>query len=56
MVSDFPHLVIAICPDAFCQPKARAAVNKVLREALAAGDRLAYLKAAERAELCEPNI
>lgn len=55
MVSDIPHLVGAICPDVFCQPAARAAVKKVLREALAAGDRLAYLKAAERAEPREPN-
>lgn len=30
-----------ICPDVFCQPQARAAVKKVLRESLAAGDRLA---------------
>jgi hypothetical protein len=55
MVSDNPHLVAAICPDVFCQPQARAAVKKVLREALAAGDRLAYLKAAEKAVPCEPN-
>jgi len=55
MVSDIPHLVAAISPDVFCQPSARAAVKKVLREASAAGDRLAYLKAAEQAEPCEPN-
>ena len=55
MVSDLPHLVAAICPDVFCQPQARTAVKKVLREALAGGDRLAYLKAAEKAVPCEPN-
>jgi hypothetical protein len=55
MVSDIPHLVAAICPDVFCQPQTRAAVKKVLRQSLAAGDRLAYLKAAEKAEPCEAN-
>jgi len=55
MASDIPHLVATICPDVFCQPQARSAVKKVLREALAVGDRLAYLKAAEKAVPCEPN-
>src|ERR1019366_10815199 len=55
MASDIPDLVAAICPDVFCQPQARAAVKKVLRESLAAGDRLAYLKAAEKAGPCEAN-
>jgi hypothetical protein len=52
---DIHQLVAAINPDVFCQPQARAAVKKQLRDAIAAGDRLAYLKAAENAQPLEPN-
>lgn len=54
MVSDIPHLMAAICPDVFCEPKARAAVKRLLRAA--PGDPLAYLMAAEQAVPCEPNL
>jgi hypothetical protein len=43
----------AICPDVFCEPKARAVVKRRLREV--PGHPLVYLKAAEQAVPCEPN-
>lgn len=55
MAPDVPHLVAAIRPDVFCQPRQRAAVKRLLGEALAAGDRNALLQAAARAEPVEPN-
>lgn len=55
MVPDVPHLVAAICPDVFCQPRLRSAVKRLLGEALTAGDHNAFLHAAARAEPCEPN-
>ena len=47
MAPDIPHLIAAISPDVFCEPKVRKAVREQLSRALASGDRLAYFKAAQ---------
>jgi len=55
MVSNIPKLVAAVCPDVFCQPKARTKVIRELRDYLWLGSHLAYFKAAALAEPVEPN-
>ena len=55
MAPDIPHLIAAISPDVFCEPRVRKAVREQLLRALASGDRLAYFKAAQIAVPREPN-
>lgn len=55
MAADISHLVAAICPDVFCEPKLRGKVKTMLNQAIGIHDRLAYLNAAKAAEPAEPN-
>ena len=55
MATDIPHLVAAICPDVFCEPKLRGKIKAMLNQAIGLKDPLAYLNAAKVAEPIEPN-
>lgn len=52
---DIHQLIAAINPDVFCAPTVRREVRRILREALQRQDSLAYLSAAAKAQLPEPN-